>query len=133
MATKHSDNCGRTTDRLRTRRFENVRNESDSYVIIWLDKNVNATEKNFQTQRKLREIVSQLVTFEDIRVWINRSIDLTKRKVILLLSESYGHQFLPLIHYFSQVKLIYVYSSVEKSDPWNRKYKKVSSVLELSK
>jgi hypothetical protein len=133
MAAKRSDNSVTPTERIPARRFKNTTNESDRYTLIWLDKNVNASEENIRTQSSLRQILSHLITFEDISAWISSSIDLTTRKVILLVSESYGRQILPIIHIFSQVKAIYIYSSDETSLAWARKYWKVSCVIELAR
>jgi hypothetical protein len=120
------------TERILARRFKNITNESDRYTLIWLDKNVNASEENIRTQSSLRPILSHLITFEDISAWMSSSIDLTTRKVILLVSESYSHQALPSLHIFPQVKAIYIYSSVETPAAWAKKYGKVSCVIELA-
>lgn len=131
MATGYRDNSVTSTKRPSTRRFENVKKESDPYILIWLDKNVNASEDNIRTQNRLRQIISQLVTFEDMCAWINSSINLAARKVILLVSESYTRLIVPVIHSFPQVIAIYVYSLIEIPATWTINYKKVSFVVEV--
>ena len=131
MATKQRDNTVRFTEKRPARLFKNVTRESDHYILIWFDQNVNASEKNLQIQRKLRQIISQLIIFEDIIAWVNSSIDLATRKIFLLVSEPYGRQIVPVIHSFPQLKAIYVYSSVETSAPWTKSYRKVSFVIEV--
>jgi hypothetical protein len=131
MNTTYIDNSVRFTEKQSSRLFENVTRESDHYALIWFDKNVNASEKNLQTQRKLRQIIPQLIIFKDIIAWMNSSFNLATRKVILLVSEAYGRQIVPVIHSFPQLKAIYVYSSVETSAAWTESYKKVSFVVEV--
>ena len=133
MAAKSSGNSVSPRERIPVRRFKNITNESDRYTLIWLDENVNASEENIGSLNSLRQNLSHVITFKDIGAWMNSSIDLTTRKVILIVSELYSRQALPSLHHFPQVKAIYIYSSDETPATWTRKYGKVSCVIELAR
>ena len=129
MSTANLDNSVTSKEKRTARLFKNVTRESDCYTLIWFDENVNSNEENIQTQEKMRQIIPELLIFRNIVAWIRSSINLTARKVILLVSEAYGRQIVPVIHGFAQVKAIYVYSSTEATATWTGNYKKVRFVV----
>jgi len=89
----------------------------ETFSIFWLDKQVNATEDNRNTQLKLREIINHLKTFDDLGECYQRILSLsTQDRLVLIVSGRCGRQLVPQIHHLRQVSSIYVYCMDKKAN-----------------
>jgi hypothetical protein len=97
------------------------------FSLIWLDSLVNQSAEIVDCQRKLRNSINYIKTFEDsnqceqyIR---NRS---SNDRLILIVSGRFGQQILPGIHNLRQVIAIYVYCMHKQANAqWTKKFNKV--------
>jgi hypothetical protein len=140
MATKHAIETGRTTKEPLIctttaspipRCFQNVAIESETCMLVWLRQtaNVGLIEENIVTQRKLREVFSNLKVFDDCDKCVDYLSDIGDQKFVLIVSSSYGSQIVPIVHEFEQLLAIYIYcTELEKSsnEKWSKDYEKVS-------
>jgi hypothetical protein len=104
----------------------------ESFVLVWLDDNVNKTDDNHQTQKKLKEIVNYMKTFDSIEVfedWLNLQAAIGKQqKFILIVSGRLGKVVVPKIHSLPQLIAIYVYCIDKNSNKmWADQFQKVKS------
>jgi len=115
----------------------------ETFSIFWLDKQVNATEDNRNTQLKLREIINHLKTFDDLGECYQRILSLsTQDRLVLIVSGRCGRQLVPQIHHLRQVSSIYVYCMDKKANelescllfpPWEQYIIMISSKVESCK
>jgi len=98
-------------------------------TLIWLDKMVNGTEENRQTQDKLRSIINYLETFDnclECEDYIRNRINDKQDKIILIVSGRLGEEITERIHQLKQIISIYVFCfDKEKNQIWANKYQKV--------
>ncbi|CAF0960412.1 unnamed protein product [Didymodactylos carnosus] len=115
-----------------TVRFQN--DNLETYTLIWLDKNVNETEENLNTQKKLRAAINQLKVIDDCNKCVNYLTDIKDQKMVLIVSGSYGPQVIPVVHGLKQLNDIYVFCVDKKSnEEWSKDYEKVKGVFTDSK
>ena len=103
----------------------------ETFILVWLDPNVDTSAENCETQNRLREILTCLITFnriENCENWLKTcSID---QKIILIVSGAFGEKLVPKIHYLPWIISIYVYClDVPRNIPWSETYPKVRAVL----
>ncbi len=112
------------------RRFQNVTNDSETYRLIWLGKNINADDESVKTQKKLKQTINQFEVFEDLDAYVNHLTDLVDQKIVFIVSETFGRIVVPVIHDFPQVRAAYVYSFDEQAtEGWPKENKKVKSTF----
>jgi hypothetical protein len=110
------------------------RRNLETFSLLWLDAQVNKTEENRQAQRKLRQIINHLQTFDDqyqceqyISCFSNQD------RFVLIVSGRLGRQIVPQIHHLRQLSAIYVYCNDKKLyEEWAKNYTKVSHSLSSS-
>jgi hypothetical protein len=110
--------------------LQNLAQESESYILVWLCQtaNVNLIEENTITQKKLREVVSTLKVFDDCDQCVDYLTDIQDQKFLLIVSSSYGSQMVSVVHEFKQLTAIYIYcteSEKSSNDTWSKDYEKV--------
>ncbi|CAF3848626.1 unnamed protein product, partial [Rotaria sp. Silwood1] len=102
----------------------------ESFACLWLDQNVNLTEDNRQTQKELRHVINHLRTFDKSDECEQCIRQITKEKVILIVSGSLGRQLVPRLHDLPQFSACYVFCQDQKgNEQWANKYHKVSGVF----
>ncbi|CAF1429562.1 unnamed protein product [Adineta ricciae] len=113
------------------RRFKNVTNDSESYTMIWLRKNFDIKNDNFEIQRKLKRVISYFKIFDDLDECIDYLSDLMDEKVIFIIEDTIGCMIIPFINDFPQLKSIYIYK-VDKTikEEWTKENKKIKGVYE---
>lgn len=97
------------------------------FSLIWLDSLVNQSSENLDCQRKLRNSINYLKTFEDSDQCEQYIRNLSSNdRLILIVSGRFGQQILPGIHNLRQVIAIYVYCMHKQSnEQWTKKFNKV--------
>ena len=100
--------------------------DRDVFECIWLDDTADATEENKDIQKKLRLIIEHLRLFNKIETCETYLRNATKASIILIISGSFGRQFIPKIHDLPQLIAFYVFCQNKKSNKeWAIKYNKV--------
>jgi hypothetical protein len=98
----------------------------ESFLLIWLDHNVNVncTEN---TEQKLRSIINNLKKFQDVKQ-CQQCIEQRSQKdrIVLIVNGRLGREIVPRIHQLRQVISIYVYCTDQKGNmEWSSKFSKV--------
>jgi len=96
--------------------------------LLWLDKLVNRSQDNLDSQKLIRSSIDHLKTFDDVTKCEDyiRSIPLNER-VLFIVSGRLGREIIPRIHHCRQISSIYIYC-LDKSanEQWAKSYKKVT-------
>lgn len=99
-----------------------------SSIYLWLDQSVNTSENNIEFQEKLRHIVDNLRTFDNIQQCEQYIRKVTNEKIVLIVSGAFGRQIVPQLHHLHQLSACYIYCQDEKANKqWSEKYSKVTS------
>lgn len=103
----------------------------ETFLLVWLDPNVNTIDENRTTQIRLRNILTYLVTFDNIEsceTWLKKYDN--DEKIVLIVSGAYGEKLVPKIHYLPSIISIYVYClDVNRNTPWSKNYSKIRDVI----
>ncbi|CAF1113460.1 unnamed protein product [Rotaria sp. Silwood1] len=102
----------------------------ETFLIVWLDANINKTKDNEDTYKALRTSVNYLKTFDNLQEGETYIRSIQREKIILIVSGGYGRAIVPRIHDLVQVNCIYVYC-VDKAynEAWSKDYSKIRSVI----
>ena len=101
-------------------------NNLEIYSLIWLDKNVNQTEENLETQKKLRGAINQLKVFDDVDQCVNYVKDAGDQKIVIIVSNVYCRQLVLELHHLPHLSAFYIYCMNEQANrEWSKKYEKV--------
>ena len=99
----------------------------ESFSCMWLDQDVHITEDNQQTLRELRSIINHLQLFDNCNDCEQCIRQITKEKVVLIVSGRLGRTLIPSIHDLSQFLASYVFcQDLKANKEWSSKYPKVS-------
>ncbi|CAF4075063.1 unnamed protein product, partial [Rotaria sordida] len=102
----------------------------ETFLIVWLDANVNKTEDNEETYKALRTSINYLKTFDNLQEGENYIRSIHREKIILIVSGGFGMEIVPRIHDCEQINSIYVYCSDKaRHEQWSKDYPKVKSVI----
>ncbi|CAF2742817.1 unnamed protein product [Rotaria sp. Silwood2] len=109
---------------------QSINSNLESFACLWLDQNVNSTEDNIQTQKELRQVINHLRTFDNSDQCEQYIRQITKEKVVLIVSGSLGRQCVPRLHDLPQFSACYVFCQDRKAnEQWANKYHKVIGVF----
>ncbi len=98
----------------------------ESFACLWLDQNVNSTQDNRDTLQELRQVINHLRTFNDSDECEQYIRQITKEKVVLIVSGALGRQVVPRLHDLPQFSACYVYCQDKKAnEQWANKFPKV--------
>ncbi|CAF1412457.1 unnamed protein product, partial [Rotaria sordida] len=102
----------------------------ETFLIVWLDANVNKTKDNEETYKALRTSINYLKTFDNLKEGEAYIQSIHHEKIILIVSGGFGMEIVPRIHDFEQINCIYVYC-LDKAhhEQWSKDYSKVKSVI----
>ncbi|CAF1488410.1 unnamed protein product [Didymodactylos carnosus] len=93
----YASNCTTTTTAVTIRSLE-------SFVLVWLDRNMDKTDDNLKSKRQLRRIVNCLKTFDNADRCINYILDIKDEQIFLIVSGSLAEQIVPLIEQVPQLQ-----------------------------
>ncbi|CAF0944847.1 unnamed protein product [Didymodactylos carnosus] len=116
---------------------DNDEKNFETFLLIWLDANVNPTDDNF-VQQKLHLAINYIKVFDSVEQCEQFILKRNENyeKIVLVVSESYARQVVPDVHDLPQISAIYVYG-IDKSTNanWAKQYKKavISNFDELVK
>lgn len=100
----------------------------EKYQLIWLDENVNEAQDNVLTQKKLRQAINQLKTFDNV-IECEKHVQNTKgtnQKMMLIVSGKFGRELIPRIHDIRELIAFYVYCmDKDRNRQWADNYQKV--------
>ncbi|CAF1412467.1 unnamed protein product [Rotaria sordida] len=104
----------------------------ETFLIVWLDANVNKTKDNEETYKVLRTSINYLKTFDNIQEGETYIQSIHREKIILIVSGGFGMEIVPRIHDFEQINCIYVYCrNKARHEQWSKDYSKVKSVITI--
>ena len=99
----------------------------ESFACFWLDENVNSTQDNRETHRALRRVINHLRTFNNTDACEQCIREITREKVILIVSGTLGSRIVPHVHGLPQLSACYVFCrDRQRNEQWARNYDKVS-------
>ncbi|CAF1162154.1 unnamed protein product [Didymodactylos carnosus] len=102
----------------------------ETFLIVWLDANVNTTKDNEETYNELRSSFNYIKTFDDLSTCQEYIEGVKLEKIVLIVSGGYGKDIVPHIHNLAQVNCIYVYCADKgRHEEWARSYSKVQAVI----
>ena len=103
----------------------------EDFVVVWLDPaltEINTDHQKFISQ--LHYIINCVSIFSDLDQCIDFITDLTNEKLFLIVSDTYGDHLVSLIHDFSQIQTIYLFSELKSKDQqWSEDLKKVKGIF----
>jgi plasmid stabilization system protein ParE len=99
----------------------------ETFSLLWLDTDVNATEENRQAQLQLRQIINHLKTFDNSQQCHQYILSIPAQdRVVLIVSGRLGRQLVPQIHDLRHISSIYVYCrDKEGNERWAKGFNKV--------
>jgi hypothetical protein len=99
----------------------------ETFLIVWLDANVNETQDNTKTYDELRASINCIQTFENLQAGEEYIRSIRGENIVLIVSGGYGREIVPQIHDLIQVNCIYVYCADKaRNEEWSKEYSKVS-------
>ncbi|CAF1135549.1 unnamed protein product [Rotaria sordida] len=102
----------------------------ESFACLWLDQNVNSTQDNLATQKELRQVINHLRTYDKSDECEKYIRQITKEKVVLIVSGSLGQEIVHRLHDLPQFSACYVFCQDQKrNEQWANKYHKVNGVF----
>ncbi|CAF2517858.1 unnamed protein product [Rotaria sp. Silwood2] len=103
----------------------------ETFILVWLDPNVDTNTENVKTQECLREILTCLITFDTVEAcqnWLKKCC--SDEKIILIVSGAYGQQIVPQIHHLSAIVAIYIYClDIERNKDWTQNFAKIRNII----
>ncbi len=97
---------------------------SEDFIIVWLDENMDKTTDYFDTRQHLRYIVQYLRTFNDADECVDFISSQQTDNIFFLVSETVGKIVIPLAYELSQIIRIYILCKLE--DDRYQHYSKVT-------
>jgi hypothetical protein len=112
---------------------QSMNSNLESFACLWLDQNVNSTQDNRDTLQELRQVINHLRIFDNSDQCEEYIRQITKEKVVLIVSGSLGRQVVPRLHDLPQFSACYVFCQDEKGNKeWASKYHKVKLLTRFS-
>lgn len=99
------------------------------WLYLWLDQSVDTSDDNIELQEQLRNIVNDLRTFDNIQQCEEFIRKNTDKKIVLIVSGSFGREIVPRLHDVHQFSGCYVYCRDKQANKWSEKYSKVTSKI----
>jgi hypothetical protein len=102
----------------------------NSFVIIWLDLNVNELDEKYQNRIiKLRQISDSTQIFVDTTQCVDCITDLKHEKVFMIISCDVEQWVISFIHSIDQLDSIYIFCEhTEKHNEWTKDWPKMKGV-----
>ncbi|CAF1340244.1 unnamed protein product [Adineta ricciae] len=103
----------------------------ETYSLLWLDAAVNDSNQNLQAQKKLRQTINHLKTFEDVHLCMRYILSLNDHdRIVLIVNGKLGKLIVPKIVHLRQIISIYVYCyDLQTHQQWAKLYSKVKGVF----
>ncbi|CAF1604356.1 unnamed protein product, partial [Didymodactylos carnosus] len=100
----------------------------ETYLLLWLDADVNKTAHNIETAVQFRSINRHFLTFDRIDECEKHIRQAKDEKVILIVSGAYGSDIVPRLQDLTQLNDVYVYCGDKAHKRWADNYPKVRGV-----
>lgn len=101
----------------------------ESYQLLWLDQNITEKQENLLMQKKLREVINQLIVFDKVDDCAGQLLNLSSaldENIILIVPDQFTHELLPVVHDAKQLCAVYVYCTNRVcTGKWRHQFSKV--------
>lgn len=98
----------------------------EDFTVIWLDANVNRTDDCYETQQCLREIINNLILFDNMEMCIECIDEYETEKIFLIVSDDLGEAIMSHVVKRHQIVQIYIFClDSDKHLQWASKYVKI--------
>jgi tetratricopeptide (TPR) repeat protein len=101
-----------------------------NFLLIWVDANIDQTNKDCQnTLKKLRSVVNDVNICTEPEQCIQCLKDIDKEKAFIIASGSLGQHLVPNIHAMPQVDAIYIFcGNKSRHEEWTKKWVKIKGI-----
>lgn len=99
----------------------------ETFVLLWLDEQVDSNEENCHAQKQLRTVINQFKTFTD-PIQCEQYISTRSKddRIILIISGRLGPTIVPRIHHLYEIISIYIYCMNKQiNEQWAKAFPKV--------
>lgn len=99
----------------------------ETFVLIWLDGQVDSNEENCHAQKQLRTLINHFKTFTD-QIQCEEYISTRSKddQIILIVSGRLGPTIVPRIHHLHEINSIYIYCRDKQiHEQWSKTFPKV--------
>jgi tetratricopeptide (TPR) repeat protein len=106
------------------------RRMAPSYLVIWVDANIDETNTDCQEiLAQLRTVTNNVSVFTERDGCVDFLTDVKDMKAFLIVGDTIGQQIIPLIHDIPQLHGVYVFCLSEVShEQWTKEWMKVKGV-----
>ncbi|CAF1499198.1 unnamed protein product [Rotaria magnacalcarata] len=106
----------------------------ETFTLVWLDQHIDDDENNRILEKRLRQYITYLVTFDNQKLceqWLqNRSTD---EKIFFIVTGESGKKILPIIHDLRSIIAIYIFCwRPELHINWAKAYSKIRNIISKS-
>ncbi|CAF0884186.1 unnamed protein product [Rotaria sordida] len=103
----------------------------ETFILVWLDPNVDTNAENVQTQERLRKILTCLITFDTVDAceqWLKKCC--SDEKILFIVSGAYGQEIIPKIHHLQAIISIYIYClDIDRNKIWAQNFAKIRNII----
>jgi len=103
----------------------------ENFIVIWLDGTISELNEDTQNSiKQLRRIVNLVYTFTNTSTCLDYIINNRNESLFLIISGSFGREFVPLIEDKTQIDSIYIFCKNKiKHEPWATNHRKIKGIF----
>jgi hypothetical protein len=103
---------------------------AQNFLLIWIDDSIDESTEDCQNAlAQLRSVVNQVSIFKQLDDAIDFLTDIHEMNAFLIVSNTIGQHFVPLIHDITQLHVIYMLcSNQSQHEQWTKKWIKIKGV-----
>lgn len=98
----------------------------EDFVLIWLDQTLDTQQNDLRDLAKIRDVAYSLRTYTDPKLCLEDIKRLSNENIFLIVSDTIGQEFVPLIHDLSQIESIYILClHIKQHTSWTSAFSKI--------
>ncbi|CAF2167062.1 unnamed protein product [Rotaria magnacalcarata] len=119
-----------TSKRTESLAIQPIRRMTESYLVIWVDVNINSNNKDCQNIiQQLRAVVNEVEQYTTIEQCIHALMESNDKTVFIISSGALGQFLVPEIHSMSQLDSIFIFSlKTQSNEVWIKNWAKIKGV-----
>ncbi|CAF3214882.1 unnamed protein product [Rotaria sp. Silwood2] len=108
-----------------------INNLNNDFIVVWLDNTIEKTKDDQNTKALIRQLLrDDLLTFDDPDKCIDNITEEPLKRIFLIVSNTFGKHFIPLVHELPNIQQIYIYCGDQnKAETWTEHYSKISGIF----